>query len=54
VWQWVRSGRFDEAHVRREVELVEAGDEAKELFTQLALAPELVEFLTLPAYTRLE
>jgi malate synthase len=54
VWQWVRSGRFDEALVRREVELVEAGDEAKELFTQLALAPELVEFLTLPAYTRLE
>ena len=46
VWQWVRSGRFDEALVRREVELVEAGDEAKELFTQLALAPELVEFLT--------
>jgi malate synthase len=54
VWQWVRSGRFDEALVRREVELVEAGDEAKELFTQLALAPELVEFLTLPAYTHLE
>jgi malate synthase len=54
VWQWVRSGRFDEALVRREVGLVEAGDEAKELFTQLALAPELVEFLTLPAYTHLE
>jgi malate synthase len=54
VWQWVRSGRFDEALVRREVDLVEAGDEAKELFTQLALAPQLVEFLTLPAYTHLE
>jgi malate synthase len=54
VWQWVRSGRFDEALVRREVGLVEAGGEAKELFTQLALAPELVEFLTLPAYTHLE
>ena len=54
VWQWVRSGRFDEALVRGRSELVEAGDEAKELFTQLALAPQLVEFLTLPAYTHLE
>jgi malate synthase len=54
VWQWVRAGRFDEAQVRREVEAVEAGREAKELFAELALAPELVEFLTLPAYTRLE
>jgi malate synthase len=54
VWQWVRSGRFDQAHVRDEIAAVEAGEAAKELFTQLALAPELVEFLTLPAYTRLE
>jgi malate synthase len=54
VWQWVRAGRFDEARVREEIELVEAGDEAKQLFAELALAPELVEFLTLPAYTHLE
>jgi malate synthase len=54
VWQWVRAGRFDEAQVRREIAAVEAGDEAKQLFAELALAPELVEFLTLPAYTRLE
>jgi malate synthase len=54
VWQWLRAGRFDEADVRREIELVEAGDEAKELFAELALAPQLVEFLTLPAYTHLE
>jgi malate synthase len=54
VWQWVKHGRFDAARVRREVAEVEAGDEAKELFTELALAPELVEFLTLPAYTHLE
>jgi malate synthase len=54
VWQWVRAGRFDEARVRREIERVEAGEEAKELFAELALAPELVEFLTLPAYTHLE
>jgi len=54
VWQWVRAGRFDAEHVRREVEAVEAGREAKQLFGELALAPELVEFLTLPAYTHLE
>jgi malate synthase len=54
VWQWVRAGRFDEAVVRHEIELVEAADEAKRLFADLALAPELDEFLTLPAYTHLE
>ena len=54
VWQWVKHGRFEAEHVRREVAEVEAGDEAKQLFTELALAPELVEFLTLPAYTHLE
>jgi malate synthase len=54
VWQWVRAGRFDEADVRREVEEVEAGEEARELFLDLALAPQLEEFLTLRAYTRLE
>ena len=53
VWQWVRAGRFDEKRVRQEIELVEAGAEAKELFAELALATELVEFLTLPAYTNL-
>jgi len=54
VWQWVRAGRFDAERVRREVEAVEAGEESKQLFGELALAPELVEFLTLPAYTHLE
>jgi malate synthase len=54
VWQWVRAGRFDDARVRAEAAQVDAGDEAKELFLELALAPQLVEFLTLPAYTRLE
>ena len=53
VWQWVRAGRFDEERVREEIELVEAGAEAKQLFAELALATELVEFLTLPAYTQL-
>ncbi len=54
VWQWVRAGRFDEARVRRESEEVDAGEEAKELFLEVALGRELVEFLTVPAYTRLE
>jgi len=69
VWQWVRHKRFDEAHVRGVVreeldalrssfgdENYSAGrfDEAAELFGQVALAPEFVDFLTLPAYERLD
>jgi malate synthase len=54
VWQWVQAGRFDAEQVRREAADVEAGDEAKALFLDLALAPELVDFLTVPAYTFLE
>ena len=54
VWQWLRAGRFDEARVRSEVAEVEAGEEAKGLFLEVALQPELVEFLTVPAYTHLE
>jgi malate synthase len=54
VWSWVRSGEFGEAAVRRELEQVEAGDEAKRLFAEVALAEELPEFLTLSAYPRLE
>jgi malate synthase len=50
VWQWVRIGRFDAGTVRREIAAVEAGATAKELFAELALADELAEFLTLPAY----
>jgi malate synthase len=54
VWQWVRAGLFDADAVRREAAAVEAGSEARALFLDLALAPELVEFLTVPAYTLLE
>jgi malate synthase len=54
VWSWLRAGRFEESQVREELAAVEAGDEAKELFAEVALAPELVEFLTLPAYERLD
>ena len=53
VWSWVRAGRFDEADVRRELDGVEAGDEAKRLFVEVALSEELPEFLTLSAYPRL-
>jgi malate synthase len=54
IWQWVRHGRVDEGRVRAEIELVDAGDEAKELFASVALAEELEDFLTLPAYERLD
>jgi len=54
VWQWVQAGRFTADDVRAEAERVDAGDEAKRLFLELALAGELVDFLTVPAYDRLE
>jgi malate synthase len=54
IWQWVRHGRVDEQRVCDEIELVEAGDEAKELFAAVALSEELEDFLTLPAYERLD
>ena len=54
VWQWVRAGRFDAEQVRDKAAEVAAGQKAKELFLQLALADQLVEFLTLPAYDHLE
>jgi malate synthase len=54
VWRWVHAGKFTPERVREEVAKIEASDEAKELFTDLALAPEFTEFLTLPAYARLK
>jgi malate synthase len=53
VWSWVRAGRFSEADVRAQVEAVEASAQAKELFAEVALGAEFVEFLTVPAYHRL-
>ena len=54
VWQWVRAGRFTPDEVRREVDaLRDEHQEACELFEQVALSEELVEFLTLVAYDRL-
>jgi malate synthase len=54
IWQWVHHGRVDEKLVRDEIELVDAGEEAKELFAAVALTEELEDFLTLPAYERLD
>jgi len=54
VWSWVRDGRFDAGRVRDEVRGVDAGGEAKEIFEEVALADDFVEFLTLPAYARLD
>jgi malate synthase len=54
IWQWVRNGRVEEQVVRDEIERLEAGDEAKQLFAAVALSEELEDFLTLPAYERLD
>jgi malate synthase len=53
VWSWVDADRFTRARVREEIARVEAGDDAKKLFAEVALAEELPEFLTLVAYDRL-
>jgi malate synthase len=54
VWQWLRAGRCTRQDVVAEVEHVDAGAEAKEIFLDLVLADQLEEFLTLSAYDRLE
>jgi malate synthase len=69
VWQWIRHGRFERSRVESVIgeELKQLreqfGDEvyersragaAREIFEQVALGEEFVEFLTLPAYDYLE
>jgi len=54
VWSWVHDGRFDKARVRDEVRSVDAGAEAKQVFEEVALSDDFVEFLTLPAYALLD
>ena len=46
VWSWVKTGRFTRERVREELARVEAADDAKELFTEVALSEKFVEFLT--------
>jgi malate synthase len=53
VWSWVQAGEFGEDEVRRELDRVEAGTEAKALFTEVALGADMPDFLTLSAYPRL-
>jgi malate synthase len=53
VWSWVKAGRFSEARVREEIARVEATDEAKEVFADVALTVPLKDFLTISAYDRL-
>jgi malate synthase len=60
IWQWVRQGRVERAHVAEleEAELSEAGEgrwvEAREVFDRVALGEDFEEFLTLPAYEYLD
>jgi malate synthase len=61
IWQWVHHGRVDRERVltvtREEVDAVPSQPhlgEATKVFEHVALADELVEFLTLPAYELLE
>jgi malate synthase len=53
VWSWLRAGYFSREQVEAELAVVDAADDAKELFAEVALADELVEFLTLPGYMRI-
>jgi malate synthase len=58
LWQWIRHGRMSRDRVR-EIEAEEMAtlgpeyEPAREVFAEVALADEFVEFLTLPAYDRL-
>jgi malate synthase len=54
VWQWVRHGRFDRDHVLGLIHKAEGDETAREIFEQVTLGEEFVEFLTLPAYDHLE
>jgi malate synthase len=61
VWQWLRQGRVSRDDVRATIEDETAKlegaarlDEARELFEQVALSDEFVEFLTIPAYEHID
>jgi malate synthase len=54
IWSWVQTGRFDEARVRDEIARVEASDEAKEVFADVALSVPFKDFLTPTAYDHLQ
>jgi malate synthase len=60
VWQWLHHGKIDRSLVERfeEDELAQAEEgrwtDAREVFDSVALADDFVEFLTLPAYERID
>jgi len=61
IWQWLRHGRvsFDEVRGTIAAEMEKLGDvprigEARELFEQVALNDDFVEFLTIPAYEHID
>jgi malate synthase len=59
VWQWLRHGRVEQDEVERVIaeetdRLGPEYDDARALFEEVATSEELVEFLTLPAYERLD
>ena len=59
VWQWLHHAKIARTDVEDAIEeevgkLGDGYDEARELFEQVALGDEFVEFLTLPAYEHLK
>jgi malate synthase len=55
VWQWLRNGRFTVERAREEIDKLRTDHEAAaDLFEDVALSDEFVEFLTLPAYGHLD
>ncbi|HEX2044236.1 MAG TPA: malate synthase A [Gaiellaceae bacterium] len=60
LWQWVHHGRVEADEIRRlaDEELADADDarwdDAREIFESVALAERFVEFLTLPAYEKID
>jgi malate synthase len=55
IWQWVRTGRFSREQVLAELLPWRAEHaRAAQLFEQVALSDDFVEFLTVPAYAELD
>jgi len=50
----VQAGRFDEARVEAEIAQIEASDEAKQVFSDVALSVPFKDFLTPTAYDHLQ
>ncbi len=55
VWQWLKTGRFSREQVLAELQpWREQHPQAAEVFEQVALSTDFVDFLTVPAYRRLD